>query len=555
MKKVERTRYPECGTDKELLHLIKARHTIIYVVTWEEQRVIDALDAICERKDVFLCGVQVWDAARGLKSYCGTFTPPDGEDLENPEEMINYIIAKAEETIEGDTESKSKDSRGPIYVLCDLFRYLGPKLTPVLERKLKYLAHLLKQTSINVIITSPELILPCTLEKCITVVDYPFPEAAQLTTLVDAIKRKVLKRDRVTAEDASVPTEAIVRACLGLTFQEAEDAIAKAIVKTNKFDIPTILEVKKQIIRKGGILDFVETTDTMDEVGGLEGIKHWIKIRKDCLSNKAREYGLPHPKGIFLLGLQGTGKSLCAKAVANEMQISLLKLDIGKCMNSYVGESESNIRRALKLAESVAPCVMFIDELDMNASGGSAEASDNTGVSKRIVATLLDWMQERKAPVFIVAAANSTNGLPPAMLRRGRFDELFFVDLPNEVERKAIFEIHLKKPRGTLNRTRNPVDFDVSGMVAATPGFSGAEIEAVIIDAMNNAFADGGREFNTADVMDAISTCKPLSYFLKDVLKKLREDNKGRMRPASEVKRSLNDSDRFDYLGDAEEEK
>lgn len=519
--------FPRCSADKELEYLIKAKYNLIYAVTWEERRVIDSLEQICDLPDVNIAGVQVWDSARGLISSRG-YPIAGGEGMTNPELVLDHIAKRAEES-KGKIRS-AKDSRGPIYVMCDLFRYLeATGLVPEMERKLRSLATTLKRSSITVVITSPELQLPLALEKVVTVIDYPLPGPEQLEVMVSNAKSKLVERKRVSKEDAeATPTENIVRALLGLTLTEAEDAIAKTVIVTNKFDIPSMLDLKRQIIRKGQILDYVYSEDKLDDIGGLQGIKQWIKIRKNSFTDKAKDYGLPPPKGIFMLGVQGSGKSLSAKAIANELEIPLLKLDVGRVFGSLVGESESRMRHALKLAESIAPCVLLVDEIGKALSGSNG--SNDGGTTRRVISTMLDWMQEKTSPVFLVACSNEIKDLDPALLRRGRFDELFFVDLPNDEERKVIFSIHLKK----APRKRDPKNFELDKLAAATQGFSGAEIEACILDAMNNAFSDKSREFTTKDILDAIKVCVPLSKVMKKELDELRECARDRMRKASD---------------------
>lgn len=540
--------FPRCNADKELEYLIKARYNIIYAVTWEERRVIDSLEQICDLPDVNIAGVQVWDSARGLISSRG-YPIAGGEGMTNPEIVLDHIAKRAEES-KGKIRS-AKDSRGPIYVLCDLFRYLETTgLVPEMERKLRSLATTLKRSSISVIITSPELQLPLALEKVVTVIDYPLPGPEQLEVMVATAKKKLVERKRVTKEDAEkTPTENIVRALLGLTLTEAEDAIAKTVIVTNRFDIPSMLDLKRQIIRKGQILDYVYAEDKLDDIGGLQGVKQWIKIRKKSFTDKAKEYGLPAPKGIFMLGVQGSGKSLSAKAIANELEIPLLKLDIGRVFGSLVGESESRMRHALKLAESIAPCVLLVDEIGKALSGSSG--SNDGGTTRRVISTMLDWMQEKTSPVFLVACSNEIKDLDPALLRRGRFDELFFVDLPNDEERQVIFSIHLKK----APRSRDPQNYNLAQLAAATSGFSGAEIEACILDAMNNAFADNSREFTTKDILEAVKVCVPLSKVMKKELDELRECARDRMRRASDPlftqpEGSDGDGSRFDLFSE-----
>jgi len=535
-----------CNADKELEYLIKSRYNLIYVVTWEERRVIDSLERICDLDAVNLQGVQVWDSSKGLTRYNGCVIP-GGDKFKNPEQILEHITQLAEKNKTNKKEKEEiKGNRGPIFVLCDIFRYLEPDIrTPAFERKIRTLSQTLRSTTISVVMISPELQLPLSLEKVVTVMDYPLPNKENLTLLVETAKSKLVGWKKFSQQEVdSTPTENVVRALLGLTMTEAEDALAKAIIVKKCFDIPTLLELKKQIIRKGQVLDYIYSEEKMDDIGGLNAIKQWVRIRKKSFTEKAKDYGLPPPKGIFLLGVQGSGKSLSAKAIANELQMPLLKMEIGKLFGSLVGESEMKCRNSLKMAESIAPCVLLIDEIGKGLSNSPAHGDG--GTTKRVISTILDWMQEKTAPVFIVACSNEIRELDPALLRRGRFDELFFVDLPTLEERKTIFTIHIKKNP----RKRDPAKFDIPKLSSITDGFSGAEIEAVVLDAMHNAFADG-REFTTEDIEKAIKICIPLSQVMQTELDSLREFAKNRMRRASDenVEHKTEEGSRFESLG------
>jgi ATP-dependent 26S proteasome regulatory subunit len=521
--------YPPCKADEEIKHLIAARYTLLYVVSWEEQRVIDAIQGICDLEDVNLSGAQVWDSMYGLRTAKG-FPVDGGEVMKNPEDVLDHIIKTAETSKKLVTQAK--ESRGPVYVLCDLYRYLMTTgengFTPELERKLRVLSTSLRSSSVTVVIISPELHLPTSLQKCVTVIDYPLPGPEHLEVSVEQAKAVLTKKGKMNKGEPK-DQHAVVRALLGLTVSEAEDAIAKAAIVTKRMDIPTLLELKRQIIRKGQVLDYIYTDANMGQVGGFAGVKQFLQRRKPSLTSpRAKEYGLPPLKGIFLLGVQGSGKSLCAKAVANELQVPLLKLDMGRMFGSLVGESEGTMRRALQIAESVAPAVMLVDEMDKALAGAQGPNGDS-GTTKRVIASLLDWMQEKTAPVFVIGCANSIDGLPAALLRKGRFDEAFFVDLPVADERSAIFDIHISK------RGRDPAKFDIPKLVATTDTFSGAEIEATIVDAMFTAFSEGEREFTTADIEGSISTCVPLARTMKEELDELRERARGKMKKASEL--------------------
>lgn len=524
-RKFDRTEYPTCPADDELKYLIRARYNLIYAVTWEEQRVIDSLAKICDNPDIELKGVHVWDGARGMTDHRGA-PISDAEGINDVEGVLDYILKKAED--QRGAKKKDKSGRGPIYVLCDIFRFLeNRELSPFVERKIRTLSSYLKQTTIYVVMVSPKLELPTALEKCVTVVDYPLPNKAQLGVLVENCKQQILGIDLVPEENLREPkTEKIADALLGLTFYEAEDALAKAIVKKARFDIDILNDIKQQVIRKGELLDFVNVKETMDTVGGFDGLKEFIKLRKAAFSENAKKYGLPIPKGVFLLGIQGSGKSLSAKAIAHELQVPLLKMDMGSMFSQWVGSSEQNVRRALDMAESVAPCVLLVDEIDKALAGSTSTGESSSGTTRRVVGYLVEWMQRKESPVFVVACANSVRGIPPEILRKGRFDELFFVDLPEESERRKIFEIHIAK------RKRDPANFDVEELAKRAEDFSGAEIENCVEDAMFMAFADGEREFTTDDMVRSIANCKPLAKLdvMKETIDQLREEADGRMR-------------------------
>lgn len=518
--------YPPGEADEELTYLLRARYNLLYVVTWEERRLLQSLKRICDLKHIEICDVHIWDGALGMVNIKNQ-PVPGTENVKTFEQALNYIMRQAEE--QRGLSPDHREGRGPIYVLCDVYRFLSPdRLNPFEERKVRALSRLLGRTTMHVVMTSPVLELPTSLEKCVTVVDYPLPGREQMSVVVENAKRQI-NSDSIPKENLEeVPTPSVVDALLGLTVREAEDALAKALVKTKRFDIPVLHDIKRQVIRKGQLLDYMSSDETMDSVGGFEGVKEFMRLRRSAFSQEAADYGLPAPKGIFLLGVQGTGKSLCAKAVANELQVPLLKLEMGRMMSRWLGDTDKNLRRALELAESIAPCVMFIDEVNMALSNsGSADQGHET--TRRAVGHLLDWMQSKTSPVFVMACANSIDGIPPAILRKGRFDELFFVDLPSERNRREIFEIHVSK------RGRDPAGYDLGKLAAMTPNFSGAEIENVVVDAMYMAYSDGPREFTTEDMETVVGHATPLANLevMKEDIDALRDQSQGRMRDAN----------------------
>ena len=289
-----------------------------------------------------------------------------------------------------------------------------------------------------------------------------------------------------------------------------------------------ISQQKRDIIRKSGLLDWIDESISMSKIGGLNGLKDWLDKRKDAFSKEALDYGLPqNPKGILLVGIQGAGKSLFAKAVSSYWNFPLLKLDMGKVFSGLVGSSEQNMRQVFKVAESVAPCILWCDEIDKGMSGSRSSSSSDGGTTSRVLGSWLTWMQDRKAPVFVVATANDVTNLPPELLRKGRFDEIFFVDLPRFLERKKIFSIHLEK------RSRNPKNFNLNFLAEITENFTGAEIESSIEAALYEAFSDDKREVTNKDIENAIKSSVPISKLMKEDIENLRLCASDRARNAS----------------------
>ncbi|HZS42580.1 MAG TPA: AAA family ATPase, partial [Polyangia bacterium] len=320
--------------------------------------------------------------------------------------------------------------------------------------------------------------------------------------------------------------EQLVDAALGLTKTEAENVLAKSIVRHKTFHLPTVLSEKKHIIRKSGILEYYEATESLDEIGGLETLKEWLQKRRNAFTQHAREFGLPLPKGILLIGVPGCGKSLTAKAVGAAWQMPLLRLDVGKIFGGLVGASEENIRKAIKTAEAIAPAVLWLDEMEKGFSGtGSSNMSDG-GTTSRVFGTFVTWLQEKTAPVFVIATANNVHQLPPELLRKGRFDEIFFVDLPSREERKAIYEIHVKKKK------RDPAALDLHRLVEASPEFSGSEIEQAVVSALYDAF-DANADLSTDGLIASAREIVPLAVTMKEGIDAMREWAKTRARNAS----------------------
>ncbi len=488
-------------TDRELETFIRARYPIIYIVSWEEKRVEDALRTIARERGKKL---HVWTNTMGFSTTSGQ---PDNTTID-PLAALNYIIHSPDQAI---------------FLLKDFHTFIGEfRVT----RRLRDLAPILKNSYKNLMIVSPILKLPPELEKEITVVDYGLPTIEELGEMLDNLIRQVSDRPNVNTNLTDLEREQILKAAQGLTAMEAENVFAKSLVEKLAFDVDVILSEKEQIVRKSGILEYYPSNEGLKDVGGLDLLKEWMEKRTASFTDKAREFGLPEPRGILLLGVQGCGKSLTAKSIGAQWKLPLLRLDIGKIFAGLVGASEENMRKAIRVAESVAPAILWLDELEKGLSGTQSSGSSDGGTTARVFSTFLTWLQEKTVPVFVVATANQVEMLPPELLRKGRFDEIFFIDLPARQERADIFAIHLRK------RKRDPAKYDLEALAEATPGFSGAEIEQLVVEALYDAF-DAGRDLETEDILKAATATVPLSMTMREKIAYLREWADTRARKAS----------------------
>lgn len=485
--------------DQELETLIRARYPILYVVSWEERRVEESLREICQRRGKKL--VQ-WTITGGLGGNIGA---------RDPIAALDQILAASDQSV---------------FLLKDFHPFMGDH---VVVRKLRDLIHALKTSYKTLVLLSPMLKLPVELEKEITVVDYQLPTTADLDRLLEGIIQSVRGNANLKVDLTTEEREHILKAASGLTSNEAENVFAKSLVERRGFDVDVILGEKEQIIRKSGILEYYRSSDAFRDVGGMDLLKEWMNQRTASFSDKAREYGLPEPKGILLLGVQGCGKSLTAKAIASLWHLPLLRLDVGRIFAGIVGSSEENMRKAIATAESVAPAILWIDELEKGFSGTQSSGISDGGTTSRVFGTFLSWMQDKKAPVFVIATSNDVSALPPELMRKGRFDEIFFVDLPAPNERKEIFAIHLRK------RNRDPETYDLDELARLSVGFSGAEIEQVVVSALFTAFHDGHRELVIQDLVDSLAVSVPLSRTMREGIAELRDWAQTRARPVTSV--------------------
>jgi ATP-dependent 26S proteasome regulatory subunit len=497
---------------EEIECLIRARYPILYVVSSEENRVEAALLEIARRWEK---RVYAWSCTLGLV--------PAGMSLQSqrtrsaatrdPLAALDQVVDQVEPAL---------------FLFKDLHPYLNRQNCGVV-RRLKDIALHLKDSLKTVILVSPVLEVPAEIEKDVTVLHFPLPDKETLRQLIEGVAGEVTASGRVPVELDEPGRERLIQAALGLTLGEAENVFAKILIRHERLSGDLVAEVlaeKQQIVRKSGLLEYYATEETFAGVGGLADLKDWLAKRAAALTAAARDFGLPAPKGLLLLGVQGCGKSLCAKAVSNLWQVPLLRFDIGRVFGSLVGSSEENVRRAIAVAESVAPAVLWVDEIDKAFAGSQGSALADGGTTARVFGTFLTWLSEKTAPVFVVATANDLTQLPPELLRKGRLDEIFFVDLPDVSERREVWTIHLRK------RGRDPAGFALDALAAATAEFSGSEIEEAVISGLFDAFHEGA-PLTSEHLRRAVEQTVPLARTMAENIERLRRWAVGRARSAA----------------------
>jgi AAA+ superfamily predicted ATPase len=501
---------------QEIETLIRARYPILYLVSSEEARVLDLLASIAQRRQKKL-----------FEWSCSTGIVPTGTSIQvakhrtaatkDPLAALDHVIDQVEPAI---------------FVFKDFHPFLT-KGNHLVIRKLREIAQHLKNSHKTIVLVSPIVEIPVELEKEITLLNFPLPDREDFRALLDRIVAEVKPHASIRVDLDEASRERLLQAALGLTLNEAENVFARIIVQEGRLSgehVAEVLSEKQQIVRKSGLLEYYAAAETFSDVGGLGVLKSWLQKRALAFSDEAKAFGLPAPKGIFLLGVQGCGKSLCAKAVASLWQLPLLRLDMGRMFGSLVGSSEENVRRAVAVAESVAPSILWVDEIDKALSGFQGSGMTDAGTTARVFGTFLTWLSEKTAPVFVVATANDVSQLPLELVRKGRFDELFFVDLPSLKERQEIFAIHLRK------RNRDAKNFDLGALAAASQNHSGAEIEQAVISGLYDAFSDRC-ELSTQHILRALESAVPLAATLDEQINALRSWADGRARNASGVRR------------------
>ena len=499
---------------QKLILMIRAYYPVLYLHSYEYYRTKQKIKGIVEllRREGKKVNYYQWDCVYGLVQILPDKTEKRIERMQNPLEVLAYIL------------NSKKSGEKNIFVLDDINNHIDRDEVKLMFRKIAEATN----NNTHAIILSSIYRLPAELEKYITVLQIPLPKRNELGEVLDIVAKQSKVELKTNLRNR------LIDAALGMTSMEADLAYCLASVKDGFDDKSpfTVSSEKEQIIRKSGILDYFPKNESLKDVGGMENLKEWLKKRQLAYDKEARDWGLKEPKGLLLLGVPGCGKSLIAKSIASSWNMPLLRLDVGKVFQGIVGSSEDNIRKAIATAEAVAPCVLWIDEIEKGLSGVQSSGATDGGVTSRIFSTILTWMQEKTAPVFVVATANNINQLPPELLRKGRFDEIFFVDLPSQKEKENIFSIHLQKNR------QNVSSFALDILAQKAEGFNGAEIEECVKEAMFTAYVES-QESNIAPklqmihILDAIKNTVPLSKTMEKQITDLRKFAVSRAKNAS----------------------
>lgn len=474
----------------EFVLLLKSRYPIIYICTNEEER-IEYLIRYCAKKYMSRT-YNSWDFVEGYQE-----NPNDlGFAARNPLEALELIEKLTPET-------------PAIFVLKDYDNFLKDFSV---TRKLKNISRKLKIQPKNIIIISSEVNIPDSLKEYITLLEFPLPNYSEI---LEELNRLISSMQKAVSTST---VTSLATACQGLPLERIRRVLSKVIAKDGEIteESPLIvLQEKKQIIQQTQLLEFCLADKTLSDLGGLDNFKDWIKLRERAFSQDALDYGLPYPKGLLLIGIQGTGKSIAAKILAYEWQLPLLRLDFGRLFASLIGQSEQRVRKMIEIAEALAPCVLWVDEIDKAFAG--AQSSGDSGTTSRVLATFITWLSEKTSPVFVVSTANNIDAIPAEILRKGRFDEIFFLNLPTIEERKDIFKVHINKYRPSSSEA-----FHLPIFSELSKDFSGAEIEQIVIDAMRIGFNEN-REFNNEDIIVSIQNCIPLARTKSKELNLLKE--------------------------------
>jgi len=456
------------------------------------------------------------EGERLMRSVMSSVVSDDGAGAGPKTAMYNTSMYNTSDPVQALANLESMTIEA-VFVLKDFHRHMD---NPVVIRRLRDVGQKFSANRRTLVLTAPAIEMPPELASLVEFVDLPLPDRRRLREIIGETFKRISGTHTLKLQIDASGVDAMAGNLSGLTEEAAERTISQAVVGRLALSpdcITDVLDAKKALLKRSEMLEFVDSTDTMANVGGLDNLKQWLQQRRGAWDEGAAQFGLDAPKGVIILGVQGCGKSLCARAVAGEWKLPLVKFDTAAVYDKFIGETEKRIQKVFRVAEGLAPCVLWIDELEkVFAGSGPDSASADAGVSSRLLASFLSWMQERKPAVFVAATCNNVTVLPPELIRKGRFDELFFVDLPSETERRQVFAIQLAK------RKRNPADYDLGKVAKAAQGFSGAEIESAVQTALYAAFA-AKRELSNEDLLTALSSTVPLSITRAEEIGELRE--------------------------------
>lgn len=528
MSTEQKTHHRQCM--QEVDWQIRSNRPLIYICTHEEERVWDALTRICERKNKELWTLYGWDITGTIVSNTPTANLPQNGEAADQLSVLSWF-----DGIKDGLNDDASDGYS-ILVLKDFQKFfekgeISDQMEKQVVRQLRNMCQKYKYKHKCVIVIGITLNLPPELQKLATIIDWPLPEKEHIAEQIDEMIGGIKKRGDLSnfkTDYSDDEREEIIDSLQGLTRNEIELLNSYIVLTRDHLNPVAMASRKREIIRESGLLDWRDSNVNIESIGGMGEFKKWLKKRKNAFGHDAQEYGLPSSlKGVLALGIQGCGKSRLAEALADYYKLPLLRMDVGKLFSGTLGSTEENIRMAIKVAESVAPCILWCDELEKGFSGSGSSNYTDGGTASRVFATFLTWMQMKTKPVILFATANDISSLPPELIRKGRFDEIFFVDLPLPEERLEIFDIHLKM------RGRDVTMFDMNTLVKCSDGFTGAEIEAAIVDAMYVGYDDNKREITTEDIQMSLSETVPLSIQMKEQVDDLRIWARTRARHAS----------------------
>ncbi|RTL07799.1 AAA family ATPase [Candidatus Dependentiae bacterium] len=497
---------------------LNASYPLLWIQTHEENRVVTdiageflAPSADSGRK---VRTIFEWDSVRGMSKMEANKARTPIPDLIAVKKLLEHI-----EKSVGDHQ---------LYVLKDFHPFFQE---PVVRRAFRNMVGKLKSKSTTIIFVSPVYAIPEELSKDVQILEFSLPDDDGLKNRLEFVQRAAEQSKKPgTNHDFSISPEILLKAIeagKGLTDSEAENAFTLALVENKKFDrsfVKSVFDEKVTHLKKSGLLTYIEPDATFDSVGGLDGLKTWIRQRGQAYLPEARAYGLPYPRGMLLCGVPGCGKTLLAKATSAELGLPLFQLDVGSLFGKLVGETEQNFRRVIQTVDGVGSCILFIDEIEKALNRSAVSGQGDTGTSSRSFGTLLSWLSDHKTPVFVIGTSNNFTILPPEMIRKGRFDELFWLDLPTKIDRVSIFRVLLKRYK------RDAARFDLNALAEGSKGFTGAEIEQAIISTMFRCFADRQREFTAKDLLAELAATTPQSKINEVDITNMRDQAKGKLR-------------------------